>query len=454
MEFVHTLFAFVIAIGVLVTIHEFGHFLVARKLGVKVLRFSIGFGPPLWIKRAGADQTEYVIASVPLGGYVKMLDEREGDVAAAEQHRAFNRKPLGVRTAVVLAGPLFNFLFAVIAYWAMFLIGVTGLKPLIGEVAPGSLAAQAGIQVDQEIVAVDGRGIRTWETAVQSLMRGAMDQRVVEITLRDAEGRLTSATLDLRDIALDDLTKGHFFETLGLQPRRPKLAPIIGRVQANGPAAQAGLQVGDRIVTVGGEPVQNWQTWVEIVRSHPGEALDVEIKRGDTLMALAITPETVTSEEGAIGRIGVEVVRSESSSPEYAVTERYGAAAAFGRAWVKTYDVSALTLRMLWKMVRLEISVENLSGPISIAQYAGTSAKIGISEFLQFLAIVSVSLGILNLLPIPVLDGGHLMYYCIELFKGKPVSEAAQMVGQRVGLAMLFGLMGLAFYNDVARLLG
>lgn len=454
MDFVHTIFSFVIAIGVLVTIHEFGHFVVARKLGVKVLRFSIGFGPALWSKRAGADQTEYVLAAVPLGGYVKMLDEGEGDVAEAERHRAFNRKPLGVRTAVVLAGPLFNFLFAVIAYWAMFLIGVTGLKPLIGEVAPGSLAAQAGVQVDQEIVAVDGHAIRTWETAVQELMSEAMDQRVVELTLRDADGRLTSATLDLGAIALDDLTKGKFFETLGLQPRRPKLAPVIGRVQANGPAAQAGLQAGDRIVTVAGEPVRNWQSWVDVVRSHPGETLDVAIERAGTVMVLAITPESVASEEGAIGRIGVEVVRSGSPSPEYTVTERYGPAAAFGRAWVKTYEVSALTLRMLWKMVRLEISVENLSGPISIAQYAGTSAKIGVSEFLQFLAIVSVSLGILNLLPIPVLDGGHLMYYCIELFKGKPVSEAAQMVGQRVGLAMLFGLMGLAFYNDVARLLG
>jgi regulator of sigma E protease len=205
---------------------------------------------------------------------------------------------------------------------------------------------------------------------------------------------------------------------------------------------------------VEGEPVQSWQTWVETVRSHPGEALEMGVERAGTLMVLAITPEPVASEEGAIGRIGVEVARSSSASPEYTVTERYGLVAALGRAWVKTYEISALTLRMLWKMVRLEISVENLSGPISIAQYAGTSAKIGASEFLQFLAIVSISLGILNLLPIPVLDGGHLMYYCIELFKGKPVSETAQLVGQRVGLAMLFGLMGLAFYNDVARLLG
>lgn len=454
MEFVHTLFAFAIAIGVLVTIHEFGHFWVARKLGVKVLRFSVGFGPPLWSKRVGADQTEYVLASVPLGGYVKMLDEREGEVADAERHRAFNRKPLRVRTAVVLAGPLFNFLFAVMAYWVTFLTGVTGLKPLIGEVAPGSLAAQAGIEVDQEIVAVAGREIRTWETAVQRLMGEAMDGRVVEITLRNAEGRLISASLDLTGIALDDLTKGQFFETLGLQPRRPRLVPIIGRVHANGPAAQAGLQAGDRIVAVEGEPVRNWERWVDIVRSHPGETLEVRIDRAGTPMVFAIIPERISTEEGAIGRIGVEVARSVSRSEEYTVTERYGLVAAFGRAWVKTYDMSALTLRLLWKMVRLEISVENLSGPISIAQYAGTSAKIGASEFLQFLAIVSVSLGILNLLPIPILDGGHLLYYCIELFKGGPVSEAAQMVGQRVGLAMLFGLMGLAFYNDVARLLG
>jgi regulator of sigma E protease len=454
MEFVHTIFAFTIAIGVLVTIHEFGHFWVARKLGVKVLRFSIGFGPPLWTRRAGVDQTEYVIASVPLGGYVKMLDEREGDVVEAEQYRAFNRKPLGVRTAVVLAGPLFNFLFAVIAYWLTFLIGVTGLKPLIGEVAPGSLAAHAGIQVDQQIVAVDGREVHTWETAVRRLLGKAMDHGRVELTLRSMDGQLTYASLDLGGVALDELTKGQFFQTLGLQPRRPQLAPIIGRVEANGPAAQAGLEAGDRIVAVGEEPVPNWQMWVETVRSHPGETLEVEVERAGSRMILAISPETVASEEGAIGRIGVEVARNEPPAPEYTVTERYGLVAALGRAWAKTYDVSGLTLRMLWKMVRLEVSVENLSGPISIAQYAGTSAKIGLSEFLQFLAIVSVSLGILNLLPIPVLDGGHLMYYLIELFKGGPVSEAAQMVGQRVGLAMLIGLMGLAFYNDVARLLG
>ncbi len=454
MELLHTIFAFVIAIGVLVTIHEFGHFWVARKLGVKVLRFSIGFGPPLWSKRAGADQTEYVIASVPLGGYVKMLDEHEGEVAEAERHRAFNRKSLRVRTAVVLAGPLFNFMFAVVAYWATFLMGVTGLKPQIGEVAPGSIAAQAGIEVDQEIVAVAGREIRTWETAVQRLMGEAMDGRVVNVTLRDTDGQLISASLDLKRIALDDLTKGQFFETLGLQPSRPELVPIIGRVQANGPAARAGLQAGDRIVAVGGEPVRNWQRWVDMVRSHPGETLEVEVERAGAPMVLAIIPESVTSEEGAIGRIGVEVARSVTRAKDYTVTERYGLAAALGRAWMKTYDVSALTLSMLWKMVRLEISVENLSGPISIAQYAGTSAKVGASEFLQFLAIVSVSLGILNLLPIPILDGGHLIYYLIEFFKGGPVSEAAQMVGQRVGLAMLFGLMGLAFYNDVARLLG
>lgn len=454
MELVHTILAFIIAIGVLVTIHEFGHFWVARKLGVKVLRFSVGFGPPLWIKRAGADQTEYVVASVPLGGYVKMLDEREGEVADSERHRAFNRKPLRVRTAVVLAGPLFNFLFAVVAYWAMFLIGVTGLKPLIGEVAPGSLAAQAGIQVDQEIVAIDGREIRTWESAVQRLMGEAMDEGKVQFTLRDADGELTSASLDLQGIELDDLTQGQFFETLGLQPRRPELAPIIGRVQANSPADRSGLQAGDRIVAVEDKPVRNWQRWVEIVRAHPGQTLDVEINREGTLMVLTLTPESVAAEEGTIGRIGVEVARKDGAAPEYTVTESYGPIAAFGRAWAKTYDVSALTLHMLWKMLQLEVSVENLSGPISIAQYAGTSAKIGVSEFLQFLAIVSVSLGILNLLPIPVLDGGHLMYYCIEFFKGGPVSETAQIVGQRVGIAMLFALMGLAFYNDLARLFG
>ena len=455
MNLLYSILSFVLAIGVLVTVHEFGHYWVARRLGVKVLRFSIGFGRPLWLKRAGQDNTEYVIAAVPLGGYVKMLDEREGEVSEEELPRAFNRKPLWVRFAVVFAGPFFNFLFAIVAYWVVFVMGINGLKSLVGEVAPDSVAARAGLEPGQEIVAVDKRDTRTWEAVIQTVLGKALDTNVMVLAVLDREGQSRQLTLDLRDVSLDDLTRGQFFQTLGLQPVRPSVPPVIGRVEPDGAGARSGLMVGDLIVAADGEPIPDWATWVAYVRGHPEQQIRVEVSREEDRLFLVLRPDAVDDgENGAIGRIGAAVKAPSDDLNEFYVRERYSPFSALGQAAAKTYDMTLLTLRMLWKMLLLEVSVENLSGPISIAQYAGYSAQIGITRFLEFLAIVSISLGILNLLPIPVLDGGHLMYYFVELFKGRPVSEQTQVLGQRLGIAMLFGLMGLAFYNDLARLFG
>lgn len=446
--------AFVVAIGVLVTVHEFGHFWVARRLGVKVLRFSVGFGKTLWSWRDSRGETEYVIAAVPLGGYVKMLDEREGEVGPEEVGRAFNRQTMRVRTAIVLAGPLFNFLFAIVAYWLMFVIGVSGPRPLVGDVAPGTVAQRAGLAHGQQIVSVDGRGTPTWEMAIQTIIGSALTHDVIAVTVQSESRQERQLSLDLGGVAIDDLTRGQFFSALGFEPLRPRIAPIIGHVEADGAAARSGLQEGDLIVSANGEGIGDWSAWVEYVRAHPDVLIDLLVDRNGVSTRLELRPAAIEEDGRTIGRIGAGVKRGEELLERFYVKVRHGPVDAAGRALVKTYDTSALTLRMFWKMVKLEVSLENLSGPISIAQYAGYTAKAGLSKFIEFLAIVSISLGILNLLPIPILDGGHLMYYFIELLKGGPVSEEAQFMGQRLGIAMLFGLMGLAFYNDLVRLFG
>ncbi len=454
MDILQSLLAFIVALGLLVTVHEAGHFLVAKRLGVKVLRFSVGFGRPLWSRRAGPDETEYVVAAVPLGGYVKMLDEREGEVAQEELPRAFNRQSLWVRTAVVVAGPVANFLFAIVAYWVMFMLGVGGLKPIVGQVTPDSPAARAGLERGDEIVSAAGQPAVTWEGVVQTVIRKALDGQSVSLQVRDVSHRLHLARLDLSGIGVDDIARGGFFERLGVQPLRPTLPPVIGRLEHGGAAERDGLQPGDRILRADGKPVDDWRDWVEYVRSHGGTTTPVEVRRKGGVVTLLLRPDVVQENGTAIGRIGAAVSTEGAEFEDFYAVERYGPLTAAARAVGKTYAVTSLTLDMLWKMLLLEVSVDNLSGPISIARYAGDSAKIGLSRFMEFLGIVSVSLGILNLLPIPLLDGGHLMYYLIELFKGRPVSEDVQVLGQRVGLAILAGLMGLAFFNDLARLLG
>jgi regulator of sigma E protease len=450
-DFLQHVIAFIFALGVLITFHEFGHFWVARKFDVKILRFSIGFGKPLWKRYFGKDKSELVIAALPLGGYVKMLDEREGEVAASELDRSFNRKPLNQRFAIVLAGPLFNFLFAIMAYWLMFMIGLPGLKPIIGEVTPGSIASQAGLKSDQEIVAIESRQTATWGMVVDTLINKVVDGEEVSITVRDNFGNERTTIINLNGLSIDDLAEDGLLVKLGVEPKKIDVPAIIGSIQFGQAAERAGLEVGDHIIAVDGGTIFNWIEWVEYIRAHPEQELAVEILRNDESITLKLIPAKKESAEGKIiGYIGA------GNQPPLNLfgKESYTFFPAFFMAIKRTWDMSWLTLRVLGKIVTGQASYKNLSGPISIAQYAGDSAQSGVAAFLWFLGIVSVSLGVLNLLPIPLLDGGHLMYYIMELLKGSPVSDSIQIVGQQIGIALLLCLMMLVFYNDIMRLIG
>ena len=455
MEILQSIIAFIIALGVLITFHEFGHYWVARRCDVKILRFSIGFGRAVWKRTFGEDKTELVIAALPLGGYVKMLDEREGEVAREELPRAFNNKPLSQRFLIVAAGPLFNLLFAVLAYWVMYMVGISGLKPVIGEVDADSIGMQAGLRAGQEIVSIDGTPTPTWSKVIDIAVDQIVKGEASVFTVRNEDNMEENIDIDLGQISIDDMAGGKLLNDLGVYPKRPVYPAVIGKVTPGGPAEKAGLLPGDHVFAVDGKPVAGWMALVEVIKSHPRQSLAIELMRNNQRLTIPVTPEPVTTDAGEkIGRIGAAVDPNYELDSSLLARERYGPIAALVKGVGKTAEMSVLTLRILGKMIMGQASVKNLSGPISIAQYAGQTAGLGLVAFLGFMAIVSVSLGVLNFLPIPLLDGGHLMYYLIELLKGSPVSDSVQTLGQQLGIAILLCLMSIAFYNDILRLMG
>ena len=442
--------AFLVAIGVLVAVHEYGHFWMARRLGIRVLRFSIGFGKALW-QRKGADGTEYAVAAIPLGGYVKLLDEREGPVDPALASQAYNRKSPWARILVLLAGPLANFLFAVVAYWVLFVAGIPALKPVLGDVEPDSTAARAGLRAGDEIVAVGATETGTREAAVLALLDELMSGRPIELGVRDESGDTRRAVLEIDGDRRALTEPGALLPGLGFDFWYPVVPARVGKVMPGSPAERAGLREGDQIAAVNGEPVADFTALVGRVQPKPGVTLDFTVERDGQTLTVPVEVEAQREGERLVGRIGVQPA-SPGELPEGMRTlERYGPLGALARATDKTWDMSVLTVRMLWNVATGDVSVKNLSGPINIAEYAGFSARQGILAFLSFLAIVSVSLFVLNLLPIPILDGGQIVYQFAELAKGSPLSERTQAVGQQVGLLLLLVLMSFAFYNDLSR---
>lgn len=450
-DFLLKALAFIVAIGLLVTVHEFGHFWVARRLGIRVLRFSIGFGRPLWRRQTAPDQPEYVIAAIPLGGYVKMLDEHEGPVADAERHRAFNRQSIPVRTAVVVAGPLFNLLFAVVAFWGVFILGETGIRPLVGDVEPDSPAAQAGLTGGDEILAVNETRTPTWSLALQEIATESVAGQVLRIAVVGENGLRRELAVD--SSAVGDLSqRSDLMAHLGIRPDRPDIPPVIGKLVAGEAAEQAGLREGDRILVADGEAIADWSEWVAYVQARPGETIDLVVERDGLEHRIALTPAPLTREDEVIGRIGASNFPVPGLAERYRAEYRLGPLEAIPVAIGKTWEYSILTLKVIWRILTGQASIHNLSGPITIADAAGKTASIGFVYFVKFLAIVSISLGVLNLLPIPVLDGGHLVYFAIEAVKGSPLSEAAMLQAQKVGLMLLLSLMTVAFYVDFVRL--
>ena len=452
MSFLVSLAAFLIAIAVLVTFHEFGHYWVARRCNVRVLRFSVGFGRPLWCHVSPRTGTEWVISALPFGGYVKMLDKREaGDIPEEQQDVEFTGKPLHQRVAIIAAGPLFNLLLAFLLYSLVFMTGETGRRPLVGHVAEGSPAAAAGLLPGDEILSVGGRPIQTWQAFIVPLLDSGLGDGVIAMEVRRENGNTAYPVID---VGPGLLKNENVFGALGMSPLRATSMSVIGTVLDGTPAAAAGLRGNDRIVRLDEIPVSTWEGMSEYVRARPGQVVAVEFERDGQRMREEIRVEAVDASGVPAGRIGVTPHFDPELAERLSVVVRYPVGESLVLGAERTWDFSILTVRLIGQLLVGGASIKNISGPVGIAEFAGTSAMIGLAAFLSMLALLSVSLGVLNLLPIPILDGGHLLYCLAEALTGRPVSPQVEAAGQRLGIAMLAALMGLALYNDLSRLLG
>ena len=443
------LLSFVVAISILIAIHEYGHYIVGRWSGMKVLRFSIGFGKPIWLRRSGKDNTEYCLASIPLGGYVRFLDSREGPVEPEDEGRAFNQRPIAARIATLLAGPLFNFLFAILAYWVLFMPGAMVMQPAIGEVVPESYADRAGLEYGDKIVAVGERETNDWETALVAILDAMVSSGEIPLMLEDERGGQRHALLIVGEDATRLTEPGALFDGLGFSVWQP--LSRVGQLTPGGAAELAGIRGGDEISSVDGESVRFWTELLTVVRSRPGETVEVEYVRDGYPASVSLTLGDEGTGDERHGLIGIGLA---DAAADYYYRRTYSPLESLSAAVDKTWTSTLFTLRMLGRMVTGDVSIKNISGPINIAQFAGESAERGPSYFLGFLAIISISLGVLNLLPIPVLDGGQIVYQLVEMVKGSPLTDRAQVLGQQIGILALLLLMSFAFYNDIARILG
>ena len=441
--------AFIVAISVLVAVHEFGHFIVGRWCGMKVLRFSIGFGKPIWTRVSGKDGTEYCIARWPLGGYVKFLDGRDSEIAPEDEGRAFNQRPVAARIAVLFAGPAFNFLFAILAYVALFTSGVPTMKPVLGEIAQESYAAEAGLRFGDRIVSVDGKTTDDWESALVAMLDSLVDEGRIELEVIGEDGSgLQKVIVVPGDVARLRET-GYLFEGLGISVWEPRA--VIATLSEGGAAEAAGLEIGDRITRIDNAPVGSFYKLRQLVAERPDMNVDIELLRDNQLLTYRVRLQSVETETRLAGVLGIGI---DSDLSEYWYLRQYGPVEALGQGIASTWSLTRFTVSMLASMVTGDVSSKNISGPINIAQFAGDSASAGLSVFLDFLIKISISLGIINLLPVPMLDGGQIIYQSIEGIKGSPLSDKIQLIGQQLGILALLLLMTFAFYNDIARLIG